>query len=104
MAKNGTTFSKEKPGPGRTKHVPNKVTQATREAFQMLVDGQFDNLNTWINSVAADSPKDAFYMVMDLASHCVPKLKSVEFKGTMEFTPPITGMVITPVKPDEPSV
>lgn len=86
MAKNGTTFSKARPGPGRPKDVPNKVTQATREAFQMLVDGQFDNLNDWINDTAQDSPKDAFYMVMDLASFCLPKLKAIEMSGEVKQT------------------
>jgi hypothetical protein len=75
-----------KPGPGRPKDVPNKATQATREAFQMLVDGQFDKLNDWINTTAADSPKDAFYMVMDLASFCVPKLKAIEITGEVKQT------------------
>jgi hypothetical protein len=71
---------------GRPKDVPNKHTQASREAFQMLVDGQFDNLNDWINTVAQDSPKDAFYMVMDLAAHCVPKLKAIEMTGEVKQT------------------
>lgn len=79
-------IGKGTPGPGRPKDVPNKVTQATREAFQMLVDGQFDNLNAWINSTAQDSPKDAFYMVMDLASFCIPKLKSIEMSGEVKQT------------------
>ena len=84
MKKQGAGIGKGTPGPGRPKGLPNQVTQATREAFQMLVDGQFDNLNTWINDVAADSPKDAFYMVMELASHCVPKLKAIEHRGNGE--------------------
>jgi len=83
MAKNGTSFSKERPGPGRTKDVPNKVTQASREAFQLLVDQNFAQLQAWINATAQDSPKDAFYMVMDLAAHCVPKLKAIEVTGTL---------------------
>ena len=86
MAKNGTTFSKDRPGPGRPKDVPNKTTQATRVAFQMLVDGQLDRLNDWINATAADSPKDAFYMVMDLASFCVPKHKAIEITGEVKQT------------------
>ena len=78
--------SKDHPSKGRPKDVPNKVTQANREAFQMLVDGQFDNLNGWINAVAQDSPKDALYMVMDLAAHCVPKLKAIEMTGEVKQT------------------
>jgi hypothetical protein len=68
---------------GRPAGVPNKLTQATREAFQLLVDANFEKLQVWINTTAQDSPKDAFYMVMDLAAHCVPKLKAVEVTGTL---------------------
>jgi|688.fasta_scaffold72392_2 hypothetical protein len=76
-------IGKGTPGPGRPKDVPNKVTQATREAFQLLVDQNFDQLQAWINATAQDSPKDAFYMVMDLAAHCVPKLKAIEVTGSL---------------------
>jgi hypothetical protein len=79
-------IGKGTPGPGRPKDVPNKVTQATREAFQLLVDQNFDQLQAWINATAQDSPKDAFYMVMDLAAHCVPKLKAIEVTGEVQQT------------------
>ena len=76
-------------GAGRRQGSKNKVTQVTREAFKMLVEGQFDNLNTWITLTAKDNPKDAFYMVMELAAFCVPKMKSIEMTGkdgeTLEF-------------------
>lgn len=76
-----TGIGKGTPGPGRTKGVPNSTTKATREAFQMLVDRNFDKLEGWIATVATDNPKDAFGMVMDLASFCVPKLKAIEVSG-----------------------
>lgn len=71
-------IGKGKPGPGRPQGEPNKTTKASREAFQMLVDRNFDKLESWINNVAADDPHKAFGMVMDLASFCVPKLKAIE--------------------------
>jgi hypothetical protein len=73
-----------KPGnTGRPKGTPNTTTKATREAFQLLVDRNFDSLEKWIQTVAADDPHKAFGMVMDLASFCVPKLKAIEVTGTM---------------------
>ena len=66
---------------GRPKGLPNKATQANREAFQMLVDRNFDKLESWINDVAQDDPHKAFGMVMDLASFCVPRLKAIEMRG-----------------------
>lgn len=44
----------------------------------MLVDGQFDNLNDWINRTAKEDPAKAFAMVMDLAGFCIPRLKAME--------------------------
>lgn len=85
-------IGKGTPGPGRPKDVPNKVTQATREAFQLLVDQNFDQLQAWINATAQDSPKDAFYMVMDLAAHCVPKLKAIEVTGSLTVPQVVVGI------------
>lgn len=49
MAKNGTSFSKENPGPGRPKGVPNKSTIAAKEAFQLAFDkmGGWERLAAW---------------------------------------------------------
>ena len=49
MAKNGTSFSKENPGPGRPKGVPNKSTIAAKEAFQLAFDkmGGWERLAQW---------------------------------------------------------
>ncbi len=71
---------------GRKEGSPNVTTKATREAFQLLVDRNFDSLEKWIQTVAADDPHKAFGMVMDLASFCVPKLKAIELTGDMKHT------------------
>ena len=68
-------------GAGRKQGGTNTVTQATRETFQLLVDQNFDELQGWISTVAAEDPARAFDMVMALASHCIPKLKAIEVSG-----------------------
>lgn len=72
--------------PGRPEGAANKVTQANREAFQLLVDANLDQLQVWIRQVAQDDPARAFDMVMALASHCIPKLKSIEVTGEIQQT------------------
>ena len=49
MAKNGSSFSKDNPGPGRPKGVPNKATIAAKEAFQLAFDkmGGWERLAAW---------------------------------------------------------
>ena len=59
----------------RPKGTPNVITAAARGAFQSLLDGKADQLNSWIDRVAVDDPHRAFMMVMHLAAFCVPKPK-----------------------------
>jgi hypothetical protein len=63
---------------GREAGVPNKITQEQREAFKLLLDGNMSKLQKWIDATAKVDPARAFGMVMDLAAHCVPKMKSIE--------------------------
>lgn len=63
---------------GRQAGTPNKVTAQAREAFQLLLDANVAKLQEWIDATAKTDPSRAFDMVMDVASHVVPKLKSIE--------------------------
>jgi hypothetical protein len=75
-----------KGNPGKPEGAANKTTQATREAFQLLVDRNFEALQGWIERTAMSDPAKAFDMVMDLASFCIPKLKAIEVSGKLEQT------------------
>jgi hypothetical protein len=57
----------------RPKGSPNKATTTAREAFTALINGRLEELNAWIDRVAATDPARAFGMVMTLASYCVPR-------------------------------
>jgi hypothetical protein len=76
---------------GRKEGVPNKITQEQREAFKLLLDGNMSKLQKWIDTTAKVDPARAFSMVMDLAAHCVPKMKSIEIT---EPTPVLPVLVV----------
>ncbi len=59
---------------GRKKGSQNKYTKQTKEAFGMLLEGNLENLSTWLEQVAADDPKEALKIIMALSERFVPKL------------------------------
>jgi hypothetical protein len=87
----GTSFKKgRKPGPGRPKGLPNKTTQAAREAIAKFVDGNADRLQTWLDQVAhgvkdednnyvvAPNPEKAYQLFQSVIEYHVPKLNRSE--------------------------
>jgi hypothetical protein len=79
MAKGG-----HREGAGRPKGTPNKVTNATREAFNELIENNLSNLSKWIKQVAAEDPKAALDVICKLAEYTTPKLARTE--TTLEVT------------------
>lgn len=66
---------------GRPKGVPNKTTTQIREAYQMLLSKNIDNLDAWINQVAEKDPKGAVDLILKLSDFCVPRLARQEIVG-----------------------
>lgn len=52
MGRNGTTFSVDRPGPGRPKGIPNRTSIAAKEAFQLAFErlGGWERLAEWAAS------------------------------------------------------
>jgi len=67
-----------RPGAGRPKGVPNKVTAEARVALKMLIDNLTGELEAWIRKGAAKKPLEAAKVVAQLAEFCVPKLSRSE--------------------------
>ena len=67
--------------PGRPKGKPNKTTTEIREAYQMLLSKNIDNLDAWINQVAEKDPKGAVDLILKLSEYCVPRLARQEIVG-----------------------
>ena len=74
---------------GRKKGIPNKSTQAAREAIAMFVDGNAHRLTEWLDTVAYGDPKNeikpnpakAFELFQSVVEYHVPKLARTEVTG-----------------------
>jgi hypothetical protein len=82
----GKPFTKGDPRAGRPKGTANVATAAAREAFNLLLERNTDQLQAWIDQVAAEDPHKAFGMVLDLASYVLPKVKALELSAPSEET------------------
>ena len=80
---NAGAFKKgQKGGPGRPKGLPNKSTQAAREAIAAFVDGNADRLQGWLDEIAAEKgAQAAFDAFSTLLEYHVPKLARQEITG-----------------------
>lgn len=63
---------------GREQGTPNKITKDVKEAFQMLVESNLDNLNTWLLQIATKDPAKAMSLIIDIAEFILPKLAKSE--------------------------
>lgn len=63
---------------GRKKGTSNKSTVQAREAVADFVNGNVDRLESWLDSIAEDSPKDAFNCFMSVVEYNIPKLARTE--------------------------
>ena len=72
---------------GRAKGTPNRATANAREAIALLVEGNIERLQAWLDEIAADEgPRTAWGCFMDLVEFHVPKLARTETKHEGEIT------------------
>lgn len=69
---------------GRKKGSQNQYTKQIKEAFGMLLEGNLDNLSTWLSQVAADDPKAALDIMMRMSERFVPKLRQTDITSDGE--------------------
>lgn len=72
----GNTF-----GAGRPKGSGNKETKAIREAFQILIENNLDNMQSWIAAIANHDPARAFNLMVQITEYVLPKLARAELVG-----------------------
>ena len=81
------------PGPGRPKGLPNRATQAVREAIARMAEENAENFNLWLSQVAASSPEKACDIYLKAIEYHIPKLARTEVTGAENG--PLTIKVVT---------
>lgn len=67
---------------GRQKGTPNKATLAARESIGMLIDGNVDKIQGWLDEIERnEGALAAFRCFVDLLEFSVPKLARTEVTG-----------------------
>jgi hypothetical protein len=66
---------------GRKKGEPNKVTANIRDAFQLLVEGNLEQLKNDFDEL---KPVERVKYTLELAKFCLPTLKSVDYQGEVK--------------------
>lgn len=66
---------------GRPKGSQGKVTGKIKEAYQMLVENNLDNMTEWLNDIAEEDPQKAMELVLKLSEYIIPKLARQEMTG-----------------------
>jgi hypothetical protein len=66
---------------GSRKGIPNKTTAEIRNAFQLLLEDNLDNMKVWLSDVASEDPERALEIMLKMAEYIVPKLSRTEVKA-----------------------
>jgi hypothetical protein len=70
-----------RPGAGRKPGVPNKNTQAVRDAVEKALNNQNDKLSVWFDQVAEEDPAKALTIYGQLLEYVAAKLQRKELVG-----------------------
>jgi len=66
---------------GKEKGTENKTTEGIKQAYQMLIENNLDNLTEWLERVAMTNPAQAISIINDLSEYVIPKLARKELTG-----------------------
>ena len=59
---------------GRPKGSIDNDTRQIRQAYQMLVEDNLDNLTDWLSQLGKESPEKAFNLMLKMSEYFLPKL------------------------------
>ena len=63
---------------GRPKGSIDNDTRQIRQAYQMLVEDNLDNLTGWLSQLGKESPEKAFNLMLKMSEYFLPKLSRKE--------------------------
>lgn len=63
---------------GNRKGIPNRTTTATKEFIHKLFESNLDQMQDWLNRIAADDPAKAMTLMLQMAEYIIPKMSRVE--------------------------
>ena len=63
---------------GRPKGSIDNDTRQIRQAYQMLVEDNLDNLTDWLSQLGKESPEKAFNLMLKMSEYFLPKLSRKE--------------------------
>ncbi len=70
------------------KGVANKTTSEIKEAYQLLVENNLNNMTAWLEKIGDENPEKAFDILIKMSDFIVPKLSRQEVKiDTPRLTP-----------------
>lgn len=63
---------------GRPKGKPNRATTEVKFAFKLFVENHLDDLEKWLQKVAAKDPAQALDFMLKFSEYFIPKLARTE--------------------------
>ncbi|SRR6266403_1115269 len=79
-------MAKGKKTGGRTKGVPNAITQDVREAIAVFAERNVGQLEAWLKRVARYDPGKAADIFLKAIEYHIPKLNRTEVTGDVKHT------------------
>jgi len=81
-------------GKGRPAGVPNRSTEQAKLTIQRAVNGILDTMHDDLKEIKKRDPVRAMELAIKLLEYSIPKLKSVDVKGTMDINQKIQQISI----------
>ena len=79
---------------GRKKGVPNRTTEQAKLSIQRAVNGVLDTMQSDLQEIKKKDPIKAMELAIKLLEYTIPKLKSVDLKGTVDVNQKIQQISI----------